>query len=192
MRTTSIVFLLLLGLSATAQPGDLPLRFTNPCGFGANDSIDITGDGIHDLLLQGNSSGTDDEPSSSGHCTLELANLPGTGFLSDLDARGYRQLKVVAPGDSIEPLDATRRDDLYIPRLLYADGSIPVADWGYGHQMALFTPVPGLEAQRFVFRTSVHGQLMHGSFTIDPPTRMDHVNIRVDALVPADKPFVVP
>lgn len=191
MRTTSIAFVL-LSLRVAAQPGTLYDRFANPCGFGANDSIDITGDGIHDLLLQGNSSGTDDEPSSSGHCTLELANLPGTGFLSDLDARGYRQLKVVALGDSIEPLDTTRRDDLYIPRLLYTDGSIPVAHWGYGQQMALFTPVPRLEAQRFVFRTMVNGKLMHGSFSMDVPTRKDHVNIRVGALVPADQPFVVP
>lgn len=191
MRTSSII-LLLLGLSAKAQPGDLHVRFTNPCGFAANDSIDITGDGTYDLVLQGFSNGTDDVPSSSGHCTLVVANLPGTGLLSDLDARGYRQLKVVAPGETIWPIDTTRLDDLYIPRMLYTDGSIPVAHWGYGHQTALFTSAPNLKTERYVFRTMVNGELMHGSFSIDAPTRMDHVNIRVGALVPADLAFTVP
>ncbi len=187
MRSLFFIPLLLLGAPAFAQP-DFDRNY---CGFAPNDSIDITNDGIPDLLVQGFRSGTDDEPSSSGTCMLHVMNLPGTTFLSDLDGSGYRRTKVCAKGETIPPLDTERRDDLHIPRQVFADGSIQVAHWGYGHQSALVTVMPNLEAQYYVFRTVANGTAWHGSFSVDPPTRMDKVNIRVGALLLADQPFPV-
>ncbi len=184
--------LALLPFLATAQPGELFFLIRDLCGFAPPDSIDITGDGIPDLVVQGSSMGTDDVPSSSGHCSLLLVNLPGTSFLSDLDDRGDRQLKVVAPGERIKPIDASRRDDLYIPRQLYTDGAIPVAHWGYGHQASPFTPVPNLDAQRYVFHTMSAGKAWHGSFNVIAPTEAEKTRIHVGALVTADQSFQVP
>ena len=183
---------LFFSLASVAQPGDPSfLRFLDPCGIPPNDSIDITNDGIPDLVVQGFRSGTDDEPSSSGNCHLHVMNLPGTTLLSDLDGSGYRRTKVCAKGDTVHVLDTKRRDDLHIPGPAYADGSIPVAYWGYGHQSALVTATPNLEAQYYVFRTVANGTEWHGSFTIEPPVQMDLVNIRVGTLVPSDQLFVV-
>ncbi|MEZ4789006.1 MAG: hypothetical protein R2811_03205 [Flavobacteriales bacterium] len=187
-----LLTLALLPFLATAQPGELIIRFAEPCGFAPPDSIDLTGDGIPDVVVQGTSNGTDDVPSSSGSCTLNVVNLPGTGFLTDLDAQGYRQLKVVAPGELIKPLETGRRDDLYIPRLLYSDDTIPVAHWGYGHWASAFTPVPNLSAQRYVFCTMSEGKAWHGSFTLMAPNDEAKLKLHVGALVPADQPFKVP
>lgn len=187
MRTLLLLCACVLGHGLVAQP-DFDRNY---CGFSPNDSIDLTNDGIPDLVVQGFRSGTDDEPSSSGTCYLHVMNLPGTSLLSDLDGQVYRRTMVFAKGDSIRPLDTTRRDDLHIPRPVYADGSIQVAFWGYGHQSPLVTVTPDLKAQHYVFRTEANGRTWHGSFTIEPPVRMDEVKVRVGALVPADRAFVV-
>ncbi len=175
------------GLGTVAQPG----FDRNYCGFAPNDSIDLTNDGTPDLVVQGFRSGTDDEPSSSGSCRLHVMNLPGTTVLSDLDGQGYRRIKVSAEGDSIKPLDTSRRDDLYIPRLSYADGSIQVAYWGYGGNAEQFTVAPNLKDQHYVFRTVANGRSWHGYFAIEPPLRMDQVKVSVGMVVPMDRAFVV-
>lgn len=163
----------------------------NYCGFAPNDSIDLTNDGIPDVVVQGFRSGTDDEPSSSGTCALHLLNLPGTTLVSDLDAQGYRHTRIYAVGDSMKLLDTSRRDDVYIPRQDYSDGSIRIAYWGYGHQSGPVTVSPQLYSERYVFRTVADGKVWHGSFSIEPPVRTDQVRIRVGALMPADQSFVV-
>ena len=187
MKPLLLLCLLVLGFSAYAQP-DLDRNY---CGFAPNDSIDLTNDGIPDVVVQGFRSGTDDEPSSSGTCMLQVVNLPGTTLLSDLDGSGHRRFKVFAQGDNIKPLDTSRRDDLHIPRLAYVDASIQVAYWGYGHQSAPPTFTPGLSAQHFVFLTQGKGQAWHGSFTVASPIRTDQVRIHVGTLLPVDTPFVI-
>lgn len=187
MRTLLLSLLCALHLAAGAQP-DLDRNY---CGFAPNDSIDITHDGIPDLVVQGARSGTDDEPSSSGTCRLYVMNLPGTTFLNTRDAQGYWQTKVCAKGDPIPALSTRPQDDYQIPKVLYTDGQVQVAYWGYGHQSALVTVKPDLAAHRYVFRTMHQGKLWHGSFAIDPPNSTGQVNIRVGMLVPADQAFVV-
>ena len=163
----------------------------NYCGFAPNDSIDITHDGIPDLVVLGSRSGTDDEPSSSGNCYLYVMNLPGTTLLNTRDNPGYWRTKVCAKGDSIPAVSTRPQDDFQIPKVLYTDGQVHVAYWGYGHQSPLVTVTPNLGDQFYVFQTISNDRAWHGSFSITPPDRMDQVSIRVGALLPADKAFVV-
>ena len=65
MRAKILLLLCAQALSAHAQP-DFDRNY---CGFAPNDSIDLTNDGIPDLVVQGFRNGTDDEPSSSGTCS---------------------------------------------------------------------------------------------------------------------------
>jgi hypothetical protein len=176
-----------LGYGLVAQP-DFDRNY---CGFAPNDSIDLTNDGIPDVVVLGFRSGTDDEPSSSGTCYLHVVNLPGTTLLSDLDGSGHRRTKVCAKGDTILPLDTVRRDDLHFPRLAYADGSIPVAYWGYGHQSALVTVTPDLLKQRYVFKTIAPYEHRIGTFTVDPLPDLRSVRITVGALVHADEALII-
>lgn len=187
MRTLLLSLLCALHLGAGAQP-DFDRNY---CGFAPNDSIDITRDGIPDLVVQGSCSGTDDEPSSSGTCHLYVMNLPGTTILNTRDAQGYWRTKVCAEGERIPAMPTRPQDDMQIPKENYTDGSVQVAYWGYGHQSALVTVTPGLAAQRYVFRTMHQGKWWHGSFAIDRSNSTGQVNIRVGVLVPADQAFVV-
>lgn len=187
MRTATFLLLCVLACGTRAQP-DLDRNY---CGFAPNDSIDITRDGIPDLVVQGSCSGTDDVPSSSGTCLLYVMNLPGTTMLNTRDAQGYWRTKVCAKGDPIPALSTRPQDDYQIPKVLYTDGQVQVAYWGYGHQSPLVTVTPNLGDQFYVFHTMHQGALWHGSFSIDPSVRMDQVTIRLGAFVPADQAFVV-
>ena len=187
MRTSLLLPLLLLAVTAASQP-DFDRNY---CGFAPNDSIDITNDGIPDLVVQGFRIGPDDEPSSSGNCYLHVMNLPGTTLLNSHDEQGRWRLKVCNKGDSIRAVSSRPQDDLQIPLVDYTDGSIRVAYWGYGSQSSVVTITPDLETQYYVFRTVANGRTWHGSFTIGPPVSMDQVKVPVGALVPVDQPFVV-
>lgn len=187
MRTLLLSLLCALHLGARAQP-DLDRNY---CGFAPNDSIDITHDGIPDLVVQGSCSGTDDEPSSSGTCHLYVMNLPGTTILNTRDAQGYWRTKVCAEGERIPGMPTRPQDDMQIPKENYTDGSVQVAYWGYGHQSKLITVTPNLGDQFYVFQTISNGRAWHGSFAIDPPNSAGQVNIRVGVLVSADQAFVV-
>jgi hypothetical protein len=187
MRDLVLPCLCVLHLGVVAQP-DFDRNY---CGFPPNDSIDITHDGIPDLVVLGSRSGTDDEPSSSGSCTLYIMNLPGTVLLSGRYGQGYRHLKVFAKGDTVTPLPTDRLDDLYIPELAYADGSIRVAQWGYGHQNALPEVLPHLTEQFYVFRTMGRDRVWQGSFSIVPPVDLSDIRIRVGVLAPAGQAFIV-
>lgn len=187
MRIALLLPILLSAVTAASQP-DFDRNY---CGFAPNDSIDITNDGIPDLVVLGFRSGTDDEPSSSGNCYLHVMNLPGTSFLNSRDEQGRWRLKVCNKGDSIRAVSTRPQDDLQIPLVNYTDGSIPVAYWGYGGNAEPFTVTPELGTQHYVFLIKGKEQDLHGSFTIELPVRSDRVNIHVGVLVPTDQPFTV-
>lgn len=190
MKNCSVLLALSFALPATAQHG-YPEEFLNYCGFATNDSIDITHDGIPDLVVVGFRSGTDDEPSSSGNCYLQVATLRGTALLNIRDPQGYWRTEVCSQGEHIAAVDTSAQDDLRIPQTTYTIGSVQVAYWGYGGQAEPFTVAPDLSTQRFVFRTKANGRAWHGSFSIEPPAEPDQVRIRVGAMVTTDQPFVV-
>lgn len=187
MKNELMIWACALHLGAMAQP-DFDRNY---CGFAPNDSIDLTNDGIPDLVVQGFRSGTDDEPSSSGSCHLHVMNLPGTTLLNARDNQGFWRTMVCAKGDSIPALSTRPQDDFQIPKVHYTDGQVQVAYWGYGHQSGLVTVTPNLEAQRYVFQVMHQGRFWRGCFSVQPPVRSDQVNIQVGVLVPADQAFVV-
>lgn len=187
MRTLLLLCACVLGHGLVAQP-DFDRNY---CGFSPNDSIDLTNDGIPDLVVQGFRSGTDDEPSSSGNCMLYVLNLPGTTLLNTKDAQGYWRVDNFALGDCVAAIDTIVQNDLRIPIINYTDGSIRVAYWGYGGNAEQYTVTPNLKSQHYVFRTMANGRTWHGSFTIEPPVHTDEVKIRVGVLVPTDQHFVV-
>jgi hypothetical protein len=187
MRAQLLLCACSLGPGLLAQP-DFDRNY---CGFAPNDSIDLTNDGIPDVVVQGFRSGTDDEPSSSGSCHLHVVNLPGTTLLNTRDAQGYWRVKQFAIGDRVAAIDTTVQDDLRIPTVSYTDGSIQVAYWGYGGNTELFTVTAGLGTQHYVFHTKGRDRSWHGSFRIEPPMRMDQVRIHVGTLLPIDQPFVI-
>jgi hypothetical protein len=168
MKILCLALLLGLGLHAAAQPDDLLIGLTNPCGMPPNDSLDLTGDGIADLEIGGWSVGTDDEPSSSGSCTRFVRTLPGTTLLCGLNHAGDRVAQPFHVGDTVPALDTGIRDDLQIPRFMHTDATIIAWQWGYGHQAGPVVPTPGLAQQVFVFRTTGPHGVKTGTFSLEP------------------------
>lgn len=164
-------------ITAAAQPDGLPTRFTNPCGMPPNDSADVTGDLVADLIIGGWSMGTDDEPSSTGSCTRYVGTLKGTMLLCALDRNGQRVPKAFVVGDTVPALDQGPRDDLRIPRFVLMEGAIPFLQWGYGHQSTKVVPTSGLDQQVFVFQTDRGDHAVRGAFTVEP--RMDLRTARI-------------
>ncbi len=190
MRLSFPVLLLAGAPSALAQPGYVPPLIINPCGMPANDSLDVTGDGVLDLLIGGWSVGTDDEPSSSGSCTRFVGTLPGTTLLCGPDRTGQRVPYAFAHGDTLPVLDNGLRDDLRIPRFLFTEGTIPVLQWGYGHAWSMPAMVAGLDEQVFVFQTIAQERLVR-TFTIRVDAETRAVRIRTGDLVRSDKPLII-
>lgn len=187
MSTLLLPTPLVMGPVLAAQPD----FNRNYCGFAPDDSIDLTNDGIPDLVVLGFRSGTDDVPSSSGNCHLHVVNLKGTSLLNSRDEHGRWRLKASSMGDGIRAVPTRPLDDLQTPVMNYTDGSIPVAYWGYGGQAEQFTEIPNLNDQYYVFRPVANGRTWHGSFSIEPPVQMDQVKVRVEVLVPVDRAFVM-
>ena len=167
MKTLFIAVLLIAMHSASAQPGNLEAWLTNPCGMPPNDSLDVTGAGVPDLLIGGYSMGTDDVPSSTGSCTRFVGTLHGTTLLCGLDRTGQRVPQAFAVGDTVPALNEGIQNDLQIPRFVFAERSIIVMQWGYGHQVGGPVPAPGLRASATATR-----QLLYSSDGIDIDLRI--------------------
>ncbi len=190
MRFLFIHMVSIVPLMALAQPGYMP-RIVNPCGMPPDDTLDVTGDGVPDLMIGGWSVGTDDEPSSTGSCTRYVRTLPGTTLLSGLDRSGQRVPHAFAAGDTLPALDGKIQNDLQIPRFVFTDGTIPVVQWGYGNAWKAPVMTPGLEKQVFVFKTIAPHEHRLGTFTLGPMPDLRSVRITVGTLGHADEALIV-
>jgi hypothetical protein len=190
MRVSYLVLLLAVAPSAWAQPGYAPPLIINPCGLPANDSLDVTGDGIPDLFIGGWSVGTDDEPSSSGSCTRYVGTLPGTTLLCGLDHTGQRVPYGFAHGDTLPALYDGLQDELRIPRFVFTEGTILVLQWGYGNAWSMPAMPPGLAERVHVFQTIAQERVVR-TFTIQVDEETRAVRISTGDLVRSDKPMII-
>lgn len=190
MKVTCLALLLAASPSVLAQPGYTPPLIINRCGLPANDSLDLTGDGVPDLFIGGWSIGTDDEPSSSGSCTRYVGTLPGTTLLCGLDRTGQRVPYGFAHGDTLPALDNGLRDDLRIPPFVFTEGTIPVLKWGYGNAWSMPAISAGLAEQVHVFQTIAQERVVR-TFTIQVDGETRAVRISTGDLMRSDKPLII-
>ena len=194
MRTGLLLCGVLAMHGALAQPGaKFPPVYFQTCVFPPPDSVDLTGDGIADLVVRGiHGISTCDIPVSVGLCEVVVRTLPGTQLLGCLDPMGGRDICGFARGDTIHALDEGIRDDLRIPRYAFMDGAVPVLNWSYGrNNIGPTRPTP--MAQRvFVFATTSDGSTVHGTFTLEILKEQRMVRILPGTLPVGDRPVIVP
>lgn len=128
MRTVNLFFLLLATTAASAQPGKLLLRL-QPCG--AVERLLYPLDSTRaDLRLYMLMEGTDDVPSSGGHCIQSVATLSNAQLLHVLDAYGGYDLWDPAAHGSLHP--DSLRTGLASGRYRWQMGDVNVVWRGYG------------------------------------------------------------
>ena len=134
MRSAWCSILLGLAAVATAQVPVDPY-----CSFPPDERIDLNGDSIPDLLIQGYRVGTDDEPSSSGFCTQVLRSLPGTSFFCMRDRLGEPYPLPFGERGSLEP---TLWADMAmaVPRWIWTGSEVRLQHWPYGSAALARTP----------------------------------------------------
>ena len=176
-----------------AQPDPIPPRLNQRCVFSPPDSVDITSDGIADLVIHGvHGIATCDIPVSIGSCWIHVSTLPGTMLLALVQPMGGRDVHGFAKGDTIPALTTGVQDDLRIPRYAFMDGSVRALHWTYGRN-GVSPPVPAPMADRtFVFATTMDARTVVGTFTLDQLLSASTVRIRVGTSLNLDGPHIVP
>ncbi len=136
--STNRVFALFMGLSLTfvldlslacAQPGDDP--FAIPCGM-ASDGRPLQDTRRDDIQVITTSMGTDDVPSSSGHCTRQVMLLDHAEFLLERNHQGYHLIAEPKAGDVLHP--DPLRAGLATGRYRWGKSYMPICHQGYGAQ----------------------------------------------------------
>lgn len=127
------ILLLSIGLHplfAVAQPSDD--FFLQPCGPPASYGVALQDVRRSDLEVVSSSQGTDDVPSSSGHCTRGIVNRAHARFLYDRDRNGAWVILHPDSGDVLHP-DSLQKG-IAAGRLRWDHGHLPVCYMGYGSQ----------------------------------------------------------
>ncbi len=163
---------LLLGCSivaqhALAQPVDPPRFPFYSCKFPKPDSVDVSGDGIADLVVVGMVGiSTCDIPVSVGNCHVVVRTLPGTQLLGRSHPMGGRDVYSFAPGDTIPALFGAVQNDLQIPRDSFIDGEVRAITWTYGRSGVAPPHLDPMADRTFVYATTVGDRIAHGTFTL--------------------------
>ncbi len=120
----------ILPFIAQGQPGIE--HFLNPCGT-ASYGVPLQNIARNDVQVLTYGMGTDDVPSSSGHCIRTVRNYEHAQFLHALDRRtGYWQVVSPKAGDVLHP--DSLRAGIAAGRLRWAAGAMPICYQGYGAQ----------------------------------------------------------
>lgn len=192
-RALLILSLILSFMRVHGQPDRIVPRFYQSCVLPPPDSVDVTGDGIADLLVHGvHGVATCDIPVSLGSCAVHVSTLPGTLLLGRVYHMGGRNVHGFTSGDTIPALVTGVQDDLRIPEYAFIDGSVGVLHWTYGRNGVsppLLTPM-GLST--FVFATRKGEGPVYGTFTLDAVLEASTVMIRSRDKITGEKPFIVP
>lgn len=193
MRALLISSFILASAYVQGQPDLLPPRFHRSCVLPPPDSLDITGDGIADLLAHGvHGVATYDIPVSLGSCAVQVTTLPGTLLLSERLAMGGRQVIGFAHGDTIPALITGVQDDLRMPKYAFIEGSVPVLHWTYGRNGVSPPVLKPMALRTFFYTTNMGEQVVRGTFTVHAKLDASTVRIQVGDPISGDKPFIVP
>ena len=192
MRLWFLFFSALVALGMRAQPGKLPFAFSHSCQLPPSDSVDVTGDGVPDLLVRGvPGESTCDIPVSLGNCEVVVQTLPGTLLLGSLLPTGGREVHGFAPGDTIPVPHVGVQDDLRIPRLAYIEGAVHALHWSYGRS-GVAPPRMAPQADRvFVFATTAGERIVHGTFTLELLVEQRTVRVIPGMLQVSNEPMIV-
>ena len=128
MRPLTIPFLLLLATPLLAQPGELFLQDPCPLPVRHLSPLDST---RADLWLHGIVEGTEDVPSSAGHCIQAIATRPHVQVLYGFDARRNWDLLNPERHGRLQP--DSLADGLANGNFRWDRGDLRVAWQGYGN-----------------------------------------------------------
>lgn len=193
MKALLILPLAFLCLRVHAQPGNPFPPFPQSCKLPPPDSVDITGDGIPDLLIHGvNGEATCDIPVSFGSCGVHVTTLPGTLLLSERLPMGGRQVIGFAHGDTIPVLATGVQDDLRIPKYAFIEGSVPVLHWSNGKHGGSPPALTPMGLRVFVYATTMGERVVRGTFTLHAILEASTVLVQPKDRIEADTPFIVP
>ncbi len=125
-----LLLLTFLPFAAIAQPG--LEQFMDPCAT-ASYGVPLQDIARNDVQVFTYGVGTDDVPSSSGHCIRTVSCYENVQFLHALDRRTGSWL-IVAPkaGDVLNPDSLSA--GIAAGRLRWAAGTMPICHQGYGAQ----------------------------------------------------------
>lgn len=122
-----LLALTLLPFSAFAQPGDD--FFAIPCSM-ASYGVTLQDTRRDDVQVITTSMGTDDVPSSSGHCTRQLMMMDHADFLLERDRQWDYQIAEPHAGDTLHP--DTLKARLASGRYRWGKSYMPICYQGYG------------------------------------------------------------
>ena len=182
MRTEFLLIGFAWGALLRAQPG-AELFFMEPCGLLPYHEVDITGDSIPDLIITGRSEGTDDVPSSSGHCSRVVQCATGTQLLSENDGAGPDiPAQFGAHGTLVRII---LEEDRYLPARHWFPGELVASHWAYGGAArGVQAPQPELRNTIFIARVRTLDADTLIAFEIDVDPSTQNVSIQVIATAP--------
>lgn len=192
LKSTLLIGCSFVAQLTLAQPVDNPLPIFYSCTFPKPDSVDVSGDGIADLVVIGMGGiSTCDKPVSFGTCHVVVRALPGTQLLGRIQPMGGRDVYGFASGDTIPAQFGAVRNDLQIPRYGFMDGEVRAITWTYGRSGVAPPHLDRMADRVFVFATTVGDRITHGTFKLKQRKDKHTVSIHVGALLTGNEPFVV-
>jgi hypothetical protein len=205
MRAFLSLAITLTALAAFAQPGPKPITQSHRCDPIPPDSVDITGDGIADLVICGQAGVTTlDKSPRVGMCHMVVRTLPGTQLLSSLHPMGGRIIRGFVRGDTIPALDGVPVDpaeagqgmrDLSrhsgIPRHAFIAGEVRALTWSQAGNTVSAPHRASMAEGVFVFATAEAGRVVHGTFRLRTDEKERTVRIRPGNRNVGLKPVIV-
>ena len=192
MRAFLSLAVTLTALAACAQPGPKPSTQGHRCDPIPPDSVDITGDGIADLVICGQAGVTTlDKSPRVGMCHVVVRTLPGTHLLSSLHPMGGRVIRGFVRGEPIPALDGVPVDpaeagqdlrDLSrpseIPRHAFIAGEVRALTWSQAGNTVSAPRRASMAEGVVVFATVEAGRVVHGTFRLRTDPKKRTVRIR--------------
>lgn len=190
------LFLLYVGamcVHVQAQPDTRTPRFPAGCVLPAPDSVDITGDGIADLLVHGvHGVATCDIPVSIGSCAVHVTTLPGTELLATALPMGGHDVQGFESGDHVPALASVDQDDHRGHGPAFREGSVRALHWTYGRSGGSKPALTPIAHRTFIFATTMGDRTVYGTFTLKRDGDRASVRIVRGSTLVADALFKVP